>query len=202
MRALFLATALLSTSLAVVPAMALTPVAIEQPAGAYVLDRSHASVIWRVSHLGVSMYAARFDRFGGELNFDPKDPSKSALTATIDATSVNTGYPGEKDFSKEVADKALGADKHPEIKFVSTAIALTGERTGTVTGNLTFNGVTKPTTLNVTFVGGGTNPRSGKPLIGFSAKGSIKRSDFGSTQWAPFIGDTVELDIDAEFAGK
>ena len=71
-----------------------------------------------------------------------------------------------------------------------------------VTGNLTIHGVTKPTTLEVTFVGAGTNPLSKKYTVGFDAKGEIKRSDFGVKTYIPLIGDTLRLSLAGAFEQK
>lgn len=63
------------------------------PKREYVLANSHASRILRVDHLGFSMYTARFLRFDARLSFDPENLAASALTATVDATSIETGFP-------------------------------------------------------------------------------------------------------------
>jgi|SRR5919106_384150 hypothetical protein len=69
------------------------PAATEAPAGSYMLDRSHASLIFRVDHLGFSRYTARFTRFDAELHFDPANPAASSVTATIDSRSIETDHP-------------------------------------------------------------------------------------------------------------
>jgi polyisoprenoid-binding protein YceI len=79
-------------------------------------------------------------------------------------------------------------------------VVVTGSNTGSVTGDLTFHGVTKPVTLDVTFNGGlAAHPMTRKAAIGFTAKGTIKRSDFGVDFLIGIVGDEVELLVDAEF---
>ncbi|MDX1974075.1 MAG: YceI family protein [Rickettsiales bacterium] len=196
---------ILAASLACLPilACAQTP-ANEMPAGDYQLDKTHASLTWKVSHMGLSNYTARFTRMDATLNFDPKDPTKSKLVATVDPTSVRTDYPNadKKDFDAELAkgETWFNAGKFPEIKFVSTSIDKTGEKTGKVHGNLTFLGVTKPLTLDVTFNGAyAQKPMVNTPGIGFSATAKLKRSDWGFSTYIPTLGDEVTLLIEVEF---
>lgn len=189
------------------------PVAIAAPAGAYTLDKTHASLTFQVMHLGLSNYTARFTDFDASLNFDPANPTASTVTATINPASVETDYPGDykathadsgfNSWNEDLANSPnwLNAAAFPQITFTSTALTATGERTGTMSGDLTFLGVTQPVTLDVTF-NGELNPHpmlQGRSAIGFSARGTLKRSDFGSTYGAAFIGDEVNLIIEAEF---
>ncbi|MGH1398862.1 MAG: YceI family protein [Alphaproteobacteria bacterium] len=184
-------------------AQASTPYA-EMPAGKYSLDETHASIIWKVSHLGLSNYAGRFTKFDADLNFDPAHPEKSTLTASIDPTSIETDYPypEKKDFNAKLisGEKWFNAGEFPKIAFRSTKIEKTGETTGTMSGDLTFLGVTKPLSFDVTFNGAfAEQPFSKKPAIGFSAIGTMKRSDWGFGTYVPSIGDEVTIQIEAEF---
>lgn len=181
-------------------------VAAEQPAGAYALDGRHASVTWKIRHAGVGVFVARFDKIAGTLAFDPQNPARSTITATVDAASLNTGVlgnNGERAFDREIATQAFGSEANPEIKFVSRSIAVTGPSTGTITGDLTLKGVTKPVTLEASFEGGRFVQMRGKQVLGFSARGTFNRKDFGATLSNPladgFVSDIVELEIHAEF---
>lgn len=173
----------------------------DAPAGAYSLDASHASVVWRIRHLGIGLFTARFDTISGTLNFDPQAPQNSTISATIAAGSVSTGIlnrAGERAFDREVAE-TLGAQANPNITFVSNAIELTGPATGLVRGDLTLNGQTRPVTLEANFHGGRLVVLRGKYVLGFSGRTIIRRSEWGVTNWAAFTGDEVEILIDAEF---
>lgn len=180
----------------------MTPVK-DMPAGVYTLDDSHTSVTWKVNHLGLSNYTARFTKATAELTFDPAAPEKSKLVATVDPMSIRTDYPNaaEKDFDKELStgNAWFNAASFPEIKFVSDKIEITGEKTGKVHGALTLLGVTKPMTLDVTMNGAAlSKPFGNIPALGFSARGVIKRSDWGMTNYIPNIGDDVEILIETE----
>lgn len=178
------------------------PIGIDLPAGAYRLDPRHASVLFRIRHMELSWFTARFDVRDATFDLDPTDPSRSRLNASVDATSVNTGLTnpqGERSFDRGIG-RALGAESTPQISFASTAIERTGEHSARVTGDLTMNGQTHPATLDVTFDGGRTDPLRGNAVIlGFSAQGAIHRSEWGITQWSAFTGDEVQIVIEAEF---
>ncbi len=198
------AIAALATGL-VAPALAET---VAAPSGVYAMDDSHASVTFKIQHLGLAPYTAQFETVNGTLTFDSEDPSKSAITATIAATSVDTDFTGnERETVEQWHDNVRGfikAGDHPEITFASTAVAVSGDNTGTVTGDLTFAGVTKPVTLDVTLTGAlEQHPfREGKGALGFVASGMIKRSDFGILAGSPLdgaLGDDVAVEIAAEF---
>lgn len=201
-----LLTFILMTGMAIAPAHAQMPMTdySDMPAGVYTLDETHAMLIWRVSHLGLSNYTARFTKFDADLRFDPANPENSSLTATVDPTSIETDYPypEEKDFDAKLVEgeEWFNAINFPEITFQSTVITRTGENTGAMTGDLTFLGVTKPMTLDVTFNGAmAEQPFSKKPTLGFSATGTINRSEWGMATYVPTIGDEIELLIEAEF---
>ncbi|MBD3771470.1 MAG: polyisoprenoid-binding protein [Rhodobacterales bacterium] len=183
------------------------------PAGTYDLDPTHASLTWKVNHFGLSNYTARFTGISGTLVFDPENLSASSLEVSVDPASVETDYPadfkaGHPDspfdtFDQEISesDAYFNSTVFPTITFKSTEITPTGANTGTVTGDLTFRGVTKPVTLDVTYNGTASFPWApDQPKIGFSATGSLKRSDFGLDIMVPSLGDEVDLLIEVEFA--
>lgn len=177
------------------------------PAGVYTIEPSHASVTWKVNHLGLSNYTARFTGINAAITLDPAKPENSSVTATIDPMSIRTDYPdaAKKDFDKELAtsEQWFNAGKFPEIKFVSNKIEITGEKTGKIHGDLTLLGVTKPVVLDTVFNGAyAKQPFADLPGIGFSAKTTIKRSDWGLSTYVPNIGDDVEVWIEAEFHKK
>ena len=172
----------------------------EQPAGLYVVEPTHTSVHWRLSHSGLSTYTARFDKISGSITFDPKNPTASSADIAIEAKSVNTGLP---EFDAKIAKDVFKAEANPLITFKSTKLVSTSPTTGTMTGDLTLAGVTKPVTLNVVYNNGRINPFAKVQNIGFSASGSFKRSDFGVNNWINFgIGDQVDLIIETEFLKK
>lgn len=178
--------------------------------GTYTIDPSHTAVIFQVPHMGLSNYTARFTGVDATLAFHPEDAAMTALNVTIDATSVATNYTGDykaghpnsthDTWDEDVAmdPKWMNAGEHPTVTFTATQITKTGATTADVTGDLTFLGVTKPLTLNVTY--NGSIDMRGTEKIGFSATGALKRSEFGMGAYIPNIGDDVNLIIETEFA--
>jgi len=197
----------LAAGLAFAALPASAQIATDAPAGTYTIDPTHASVTFKVKHLGLSNYTARFAKFDATLVFDPAKPETAKLTASIDPQSIRTDYPfaDKKNFDKVLATDAkwFNAEFFDKITFTSTSVKVTGPQTADVTGDLTLLGVTKPSTLKVTFNGGmKEHPFAKKPAIGFSATGSINRSDFGMGYLVPTVGDEVALLIEAEMFGQ
>jgi polyisoprenoid-binding protein YceI len=173
---------------------------VDLPAGHYVLDKAHGSLIARISHMGFSRYTLRFNRMDAEFDYDPKAPAASRLEVRVEADSIDTGNPS---FSKELAgDGWFDARKYPAITFVSNTVDLGDGQHGKINGDLTLHGVTKPVSLDVTFNGVGSGLIPGSLRTGFSASGVIKRSEFGMTRYATWVGDEVSLQIEAEFTRK
>lgn len=164
--------------------------------GVFNVDKGHAKILFSYSHFGYSTSYGLFTDFDAKLTFDPKAPASSALDATINLEGIETTVAKLNEHLK-TAD-FFDTAKFPHASFKSTKITVTGPTTGTVTGDLTLHGVTKPVTLDVVFNGGGTN-MARKYDLGFNATGHVKRSDFGLGAYVPAVGDDVTLTISAEF---
>ena len=168
------------------------------PAGAWTLDAAHASVVWRVRHLGLSWYTARFDTVEASLDYDPARPEQAALTAIVDAASISTG---DAEFDTLLRGPGwFDVEAHPDIVFRATRVEPAGETRGRVHGALTIKGVTRPAVLETEFYGGLFNPLEGRRAIGFGANMTIDRTEFGVGRLpGNFIGDEVQVRIEAEF---
>lgn len=181
--------------------------------GAYILEKNHAYLTFSVKHSGgLSDYVVNFTRFNADLNFNPENPEESSISVSIDPLSLVTYYPGDykaghadspyATWDEDVArnPKWLNADAFPEILFTSTEVTKTGDHTGTVTGDLSFLGTSKPVTMNVTYNGSGNAPWFGeRDLIGFTAETKLNRSDFGMTRAIPSVSDEVTIRFSGEF---
>ena len=187
---------------------AVKPAASQAPAGDYKLDPAHASLEFKVSHMGFSHYTARFTDFDAKLKFDPAHPETSSVEATVDPKSLALNAP-PAGFKDELTGKSwFDAAQYPAITFRSTKVEVTGANTARITGDFTLHGVTKPVVLEATFNGGypgfAMDPHA---RIGFSAHGVFKRSEFGMGYGVPAPGsnmgvsDEVEVNIEAEFSG-
>lgn len=176
------------------------------PAGRYVLDKTHASVVGKIKHMGFSNYQFRFTKVDAEFTYDPKSPQDAKIKVTIDPASIDTSTGADEfglKFNKELAgDGWLEANKYPTATFVSTKVEPGAGQSGKVYGDLTLHGVTKPVVLDVTFNGVGSGFVPGSVKTGFSAVTSIKRSEFGVSKYVPLVGDEVALSIEVEFDKK
>jgi polyisoprenoid-binding protein YceI len=184
---------------------------VDVPAGAYTIDQTHTSVVFRVSHLGFSNYTARFKKASAQLQFDPNNLAASNVTVNVDTKSIETDFPNvaEHDFNAQLTgEQWLDAAKHPQITFRSTKVEVTGPRTMRIHGDLTLRGVTRPMVLDARFNGGyAGHPLDKNARIGFSAHGTLKRSEFGISYGIPEpgstfgVGDEVEVIVETEFSG-
>lgn len=193
---LFAATLLASTAAAADPT---TRDPLKVPAGNYVLDKHHAGLIVRTSHMGgFSHYTMRFNSLTGSFEYDPANWQATKVSISVDPKSIDTE---DSIFSRTVAGY-FDPEKYPVILFNSTELKLADEGQGQLTGDLTFHGVTKPVTLDVTFNGVGPGLLGAGTRMGFSGSGRIKRSDFGVNAVRLFAGDDVDLLFEIEFSKK
>lgn len=144
----------------------------------YVIDTqgAHASVQFKISHLGYSWLVGRFNDFSGKFSYDEKAPNASTVEVTIRTASLDSNH-AERD--KHLRSKDFfDVEKYPEARFVSTAFKDNGDGTAVLTGNLTLKGVTKPVTIAVQHVGAGPDPWGGYRR-GFQGSTTLTLRDFG-----------------------
>lgn len=144
-------------------------------AGRYTVEPGHTRVQFTVSHMGFTNWYGDLTSASGSLTLDPKNPAASKLDIALPVASVSTT--SAKLDGELRSSQWLDADGFPTIGFVSTRIERQGLRAATVTGNLTFYGVTKPVTLRTVFNGAGTDPIGKAYTAGFDATTTIRRSD-------------------------
>ena len=137
----------------------------------YVIDTrgAHASIKFKISHLGYSWLHGRFNTFSGGFSYDENNPSASKVSVEIDTASVDSNH-AERDKHLR-SDDFLDVAKYPKASFVSTSFSEQGDGKATLTGDLTLHGVTKPVTIDVVQVGAGKDPWGGFRR-GFSGEGS------------------------------
>lgn len=178
---------------------------LEVPSGTYQIDPTHASITWKVSHLGYSTYTGMFGRgaISATITLDAEEVTNSKLEVTLDGQQVETLHPAAKDFNAEIeSDMFLGTATQPEISFTTTAIEVTGANTANITGDLTLRGQTHPLTLATTLNRAAVHPMIGKPVLGVSATGVVKRSLYGVNGLLGPVGDDVTVEIQGEFVAS
>jgi polyisoprenoid-binding protein YceI len=166
-------------------------------AGTYKVEGYHTQVGFSLSHFGFTNYSGLFSGATGSLRLDPANPGADHLEVTIPVESILTTVPKLTDELK--GDKWFDVAKFPQATFTSTSVAVGPDGAATISGTLTLHGVTKPIVLHAHLLGAGVNPIDKMYTIGFQASGTIKRSEFGVSQYVPALGDDVELTIAGAF---
>jgi polyisoprenoid-binding protein YceI len=178
------------------------------PAGHYVLDPYHSTISFELNHIGFSQFVATFDRFNAEMDLDPEDPAAAQLRASIETASLDPPPPPDGFMEMLLGPDWLNAADHPEITFVSDRVELTGDTSANIHGTLTLLGKAAPMTLSARFNGGyAGHPLDPNARIGFSATGSLNRSDYGLDLGIPppgstmGVSDEIKVRIETEFIG-
>jgi len=177
-------------------AASLLGAAASAQAADYKIDPSHTHVLFMVNHLGFSNMIGVFAETAGTVAFDPAHVDASKLNVVIKTASLQTQF-GPRDSDLKGADW-FNVAEFPEMTFAGKTFTKKDDKSGTVTGDLTLLGVTKPVTLEVTFNKAGVSPVSKADTVGFSARGAFNRTDFGLKTFVPYIGDKVDLVIETE----
>lgn len=163
--------------------------------GTYVIDVAHSHAYFFVSHLGVSRFMGRFDDIRGAFVVG-QQPGESVVHASIPVASINAKHKKLEDHlrSPDFFDVA----QFPEMSFESTRVRWNSRGEGTLSGNLTIHGVTRPVDFALKVSGAGKGPR-GDMRAGFEANLTIRRSDYGMSYGLPrIVGDTVEVALSVE----
>ncbi|MEI6225241.1 MAG: YceI family protein [Deltaproteobacteria bacterium] len=183
-------TRIAALALAIAPALAFGQTAT------WNIDGSHSRTGFSVKHLVISDVKGDFAKTSGAAQIDEADLSKSSVTVTIEAASVDT-RDEKRDGHLKSAD-FFDVAKFPTITFKSTKVEAGKDGALTVTGDLTMRGVTKPVTLEGSITAAIQDPK-GNARRGVSLAGKLNRKDFGVSYGpAAVVGDEVKLDIQAE----
>jgi len=169
----------------------------------WALDPAHSSVDFSVRHMMIANVKGTFNSFNATIEADPADLTTANIEFSVDTASVDTRSK-DRDAHLVSAD-FFDVENHPNMKFTSTSIEKTDDGEYNVTGNLTLRGVTKQETFVVTFEGQGKDPW-GNEKAGFSATGSVNRSDYGLVWNAALetggvlVGDKVKINLQIQAA--
>ena len=187
------------TTIADVSATAGVPVPEGWVAGTWVIDPAHTVVSFAVRHL-MSRIRGTFSEVSGQIVTSP-DPSGSTVAALIAVSSVSTGNQMRDDHLRS-AD-FFDAERYSSMTFASRALR-PGAGPWVLSGELTIRDVTRPVDLEVEFLGADPTGLQGEPRIGFSARGTISRRDFGITFGLAadgtkiVVADKVDIVLDVE----
>jgi polyisoprenoid-binding protein YceI len=163
----------------------------------YKVEKTHVDLLFSVGHFGFTQKHGAFRDLDATLTCHPENIEACRVEVIVRADSIDTGDEArDKDLRSE---RFFDTAKYPEIRFLSRKVTRNGLTGLTIEGDLTMHGVTKLLSLDATFNKLAPNPFDQRPTLGFSAHGTLKRSDFGITGLLPMIGDEVSIVIDAEF---
>src|SRR5438045_7689650 len=172
--------------------------------GTWTLDPLHTQVEFSAKHFGMMTVRGHCAELTATGDIHPEKPETSTVEVTIRTASIRTH--NEQRDNDLRSSYFLEAEKYPTITFKSTKIEAKGADRGTMTGDLTIKGTTKPVTLNVVKYGEFNDPMMGH-RIGYSAESQINRKDFGLTfnmmldgKW--IVSDEVQIMIEGEFVEK
>ena len=164
------------------------------PAGTFKIDPQHSVAQFWIGHMGVSEFPGRFDAISGSFTVDASNKADT-VSVEIPIDSLDTNY--DKRNKDLLGPDFFNAKQFPKMTFTSTSVKMKNESEGTLAGNLTLHGVTKPVTFSLRHVGAGPDPWGGY-RSGYVAKTTIHRSDFGMNYMLNGIADTVEVQLNIE----
>jgi polyisoprenoid-binding protein YceI len=166
----------------------------------YQIDPAHTQIGFSVRHLVISNVQGKFNEFSGTILYDGQDTTKSSVSVTIKAASIDTGVE-QRDSHLRSAD-FFDAAKYPEVTFQSTRIEKRGE--GYVAlGTLTMHGVAKEVALPFAIAGPIKDPL-GKQRMGVEASLTINRQDWGIAysqtldNGGLLVGNDVKIELNVE----
>ncbi|UYV15441.1 YceI family protein [Porphyrobacter sp. ULC335] len=159
----------------------------------YTLDASASNVSAKVPFFGLSSKTARFPRMQGAVTIVPGAPERAMIDVTFDATAIEA--PDSVTLARLRGEKFFWVEKYPTIRFLGRSLKLSSATRGTVSGELTARGVTRPATLDVTF---NADPiaQVGKP-VSFTGTTTIDRRQFGMKSYQLVVGNKVDITLKA-----
>lgn len=168
----------------------------------YTIDPIHTYSHWEVNHFGVSNWRGRFDKSAGKFTLDRAEKTAS-VEITVQTASVSSGDHDKGSRPRSLDEHMRTPDffnvaEYPTMTYKSTSVKFNGDYPGTIEGNLTLLGVTKPLVLRVENWICKPHPFNKKEMCGGNASGSFKRSDFGMKYAIPAVGDEIKLWIQIE----
>lgn len=167
------------------------------PPGIYAVDRDHTYLTFSYLHLGYSYPQLRFSGIDGELDLAGEALAGSSVAIAIETDSLDTKLPR---FDRELKSlQYFNAEDYPTIAFMSQGYEPATPTSGSLAGDLTIKGRTRPVVLDVTINNAIQHPMKNVPAIGFSATGTLLRSEWGLSRNIPFVADEVTINIEIEF---
>lgn len=175
-------------------------VSIAAAADKFMIDKSHSSVEFAVSHMVVSKVKGNFDDFTGTILYDQADVTKSSIDVNIKTASINTRDEKRDDHLRN--PDFFDAESFPEITFKSNRVEKSKDGFVAI-GDLTMRGVTKEVSMPFSVAGVIADPW-GNTRMGASATLTIDRQDYDVSfskkldNGGLVVGDNVDIEIEIE----
>ncbi len=176
------------TALALSGALAVSTQALAAPE-TYELDPTHSFIEFSISHLGFSILKGRFNEMEGSFTYDAEKPENNSVEVTVKTASLDSNH-AERDEHLRNED-FLHVEKYPVATFKSKRFEPEGEG-GTLHGDLTLHGETKPIEVDVEFIGAGEDPWGGYRR-GYVGTTTIRQADWGIDYDLGPAAETMEL---------
>jgi len=160
------------------------------------IDPNHTAAQFSVRHMGISTVRGAFTKVSGSAQYDPANPAKTSVDATIEAASVDTRVSMRDDDLRSA--NYFDVAKYPTITFKSKSVQTAGAGKLKITGDLTIHGTTKEVVLDVDGPTAPVTDPRGNAHVGASASTTISRKDFGVGGANPMVGDEISITIDVE----
>lgn len=165
----------------------------------YELDPEHLTIAFLTEHIGYAKVLGSFGKTTGTFTYDESTNTLANVRIVVETTSVTTGHARRDEHLR--SDDFLSSAKYPRMIFTAQGARALGNGRFEVAGQLELRGVVKPLTLSAMLNKSAPYPIGDKAhVMGVSARGSLKRSEFGMTYSVEngWVGDTVELIIELE----
>lgn len=163
--------------------------------GTYEIDTLHSQLGFSVTHLGLSLVRGTFDSYRGSLSVG-QSLDTTTVEVEADMKSVASGHPMREEYLQ--GEDFFHSAEHPTMTFRSTGLSELADAYE-LGGDMTIRGVTRPVTFAVTYNGSAIFPLDGSTHYGFSAEGTILRSDFGLSTAIPIVTDEVDIQLEVQF---
>ena len=178
------------------------PLSLSAEENSWRIDPNHSGAHFSVRHMMISTVRGEFTGVTGSVIYDPKDPTRDSVEATVDCSTVNTGV-AKRDAQMKTAD-FFDVAHYPVMKFKSKRFEKAGEGKLKITGDLTINAITQEVILDVEGPSAPIRDPRGNEKIGLSASTQISRKKFNiiwnevMESGGVAVADEVTISLDLE----
>jgi polyisoprenoid-binding protein YceI len=182
----------------------MAPAFAQPPDNTWAIAPLDSSANFTVKHLLISTEHGSMGGMKGTVIYDPKDPSKDSVEATLEVSTINTNNPTR---DEKLKTEYFDVKQFPQIVFKSTKVFKAGTDRLRMTGNLTIKGTTKQVVLEVQGPSQAVRDAQGRQKVALTATAKVSRKDFGITGDALdsaletggiIVSDEVSLELDIE----